>query len=282
MSIKKILLGFLFIIFISCKRDGVQIQYKIQPNYNYSKNLTISSISEINFEADEETLKSIESYGHKLPIQTEATLNLMLDISTGKRSETNEINAFKEYVKADSYTIINGNKREEKKPFSDVKLLGKFNVQGKFIIDSIVGEQLTPQMRYFHSEIIDNYEKKINFPVKEIKVGDKITGNMKLDIPVQGMETVKASIKLTYILREVNRNKAVFESILEAELDPMWGQDNIELVGEGKGTVVFDLDENLLVEYNYELPMDLTIIIGDKITAKIDITMFHNQQMEIN
>ena len=273
----------LFILFLaSCQQEDVQFKNEIKPNKKYTTNLSISSISEINFIADQETLNSIESQGFKLPINTEIASEMTTEISTSDRLKNGDIRAAKDYTEMSSYTIINGDKRAGKSPYSGIKILGKYNKFNKFLIDSIIGQKLTPQMRYFYNETLVGFEKKIKFPKNIMKVGDSIINEAPLSIPIQGMDPVMAIIKTYGILKEIKGNIAVFEFDQGVNLDPIWGQNTITLMGEGKGKAEYDINENQVTKYTSELPMELTIEINEDMTAIIKISMHHNQDLTIN
>lgn len=273
----------LFILFLaSCQQEAVQFKNEIKPNKKYTMNLSISSISEVNFIADQETLNSIESQGFKLPINTEITSEMTTEIRTGDRVKNGDISAAKDYREMSSYTIINGDKRTEKSPYSGSKILGKYNKSNKFLIDSIIGQKLTPQMRYFYNETLVGFEKKIKFPKNIMKVGDSIINEAPLSIPIQGMDPVMAIIKTYGILKEIKGNIAMFEFDQGVNLDPIWGQNTITLMGSGKGKAEYNIKENQVTNYTSELPMELTIEINEGMTAIIKISMHHDQDVTID
>ena len=272
----------LILLIMSCQQEGVQFKNEIKPDKKYTKHLSISSISEVNFIADQEMLDLIESQGYKLPINTEIASEMTTEIITGDRVNNGEIITAKNYREMSSYTIVNGDKKIERSPYSGTKILGKYDKHNRFLIDSIIGQRLTPQMRYFYTQTLVGLEKKIKFPQNIIKVGDSIENEMPLNIPIQGMDPVKAIIKINYILTEIKGNKAVFEIDQIVSLDPIWGQDNISLIGAGKGHSEYDIDEHQLTKYTSEIPMELTIKINEKMTAKIKISMHHDQYVTID
>ena len=280
--IKNFSIIILILSVMSCQQEGVQFKNKIKPNKKYTKHLSISSISEVNFIADQETLDLIESQGYKLPINIEIASEMTTEIITGDRVNNGEIIAAKNYGEMSAYTIINGDKKIEKSPYSGTKVLGRYDKRNKLLIDSIIGQRLTPQMRYFHTETLGGIEKKIIFPQNIVKVGDTIENETPLNIPIQGMDPVKAIIKTNYILKEIRGNKAFLEFAQAVSLDAIWGQDNINLTGVGKGDSQYNIDENQLIKYASELPMELTIKINEKMTAKIKITMYHDQDVTID
>ncbi len=271
----------IFTLILSCNQNNDPFTTIIKPNRKYIKHLIISSHSEVNFIADKETLTQIESNGYKLPISTEITSKMRTNIITKKRDKNNEFFASKEYGEMTTTTIINGKSRIEKKPYSEMRILGKYNVLNEFVIDSIIGVSLTPQMKYFHTVTIENLEKKIKFPANIIKVGDTITNEELMTIPMQGMNPVYVIVKMEYLLKEIDENKAIFELKQKVRLDTNWNQENIILNGSGFGRSVYDIQENQLINYTSELPMKLTIKINEKMTAKIKINMKSKQTINI-
>lgn len=281
--LKKISQAFLILaITMSCKQDAVhQFKQEIKPNKTYIKQLTNSTNSVVNFIADQETLDLIESNGYKLPIKTEIISTMNMDIITKNKDEKGEFLAEKQYGEINTSFTINGKTNIEQKPYSGMRILGKYDSANRFLIDSIVGIKLLPQMKYFHNVIIENMQSKIKFPQNGIKIGDTIKNEMPLDIPVQGMPPVKALIKMQYVFQAIKGEKAIFKLIPKAQLDTKWGQENTQLSGTGIGTSEFDLKENYLTSHSYELPLELTIIVNDEMTAKIKITMKSEQSVSI-
>ncbi len=281
--LKKISQAFLILaLTMSCKQDAVhQFKQEIKPNKTYIKQLTNSTNSVVNFIADQETLDLIESNGYKLPIKTEIISKMNMDIITKNKDEKGEFLAEKQYGEINTSFTINGKTNIEQKPYSGMRILGKYDSANKFFIDSIVGIQLLPQMKYFHNVIIENMQSKIKFPQNGIKIGDTIKNEMPLDIPVQGMSPVKALIKMQYVFQAIKGEKAIFKLISKAQLDTKWGQENTQLSGTGIGTSEFDLKENYLTSHSYVLPLELTIIVNDEMTAKIKITMKSEQSVSI-
>jgi len=280
--LKKLALLFLtFSLILSCNQDKAPFALKIKPNKKYFKKISISSRSEVNFKADKETLAEIESYGYKLPILTESTLKMETKITTKKRNKNGIFIAVKEYGDVLTTSKINDQYKEERKPYSGMTILGRYNDKNDFTIDSIVGIKLTPELYYLHTVVTENTYKKIKFPSKRINVGDTIFNEEHITIPIQGMNAVYIIIKKEYVLKEINNNKAFFILKQKTRLDPTWDQENITMNGLGFGKTVYDIKENQLIDYSSELPIDLTIKINEKMTAKIKIIMTAKQTVKI-
>lgn len=281
--LKKISQIFLIsVLVIGCGQESVRVFSVIKPNKKYTNKLTITSTSETNIIANQETLNKIESNGLKLPFITVIESKMRTDIITNSRGVNGDFIATKRYGEMTSSTTLNGKKSVENKPYSGMKILGRYNKQNEFSIDSIVGVKLTPRLRHFHTYALGYFERKIKTPKKNIKIGDTIKNEMPLNIPMQGMGTVNVIINVNYILTEIIRNKAIFNMILDVYLDSSFGkQENKQISGSGTGRCEYDVDENQLTTYISELPMKLTVKIDDEMTAKINLIIKTEQFIEI-
>lgn len=271
----------LLMLVTSCSKNSVQINSVIKPNKKYINELYITSKSETNIIADRKSLDMIESNGFKLPFITTVETKMRTNITTESRDENGEFFATKEYGQMTSSSTLNGQKSVEKKPYSGMRVLGRYDKKNEFLIDSIVGVELTPRIKYFHTYTIGNYERKIKSPQNNIKIGDTIKNQMQLNLPMQGMNPVDVIIYEQYILTEISKNKAIFILKQEVHLDPSSIQENTQIIGSGTGRCEYDINEDQLTNYTSELPMELNVLIDDKMTAKINIVMITKQNIYV-
>lgn len=273
----------IFTILTSCVRENAQIITLIKPNKKYTKQLNTLSESEIDIVAEQEILAEMEENGIRLPIMSVVESKMRVDIITEDRNDNGEFFATKEYGEVTTSTTLNGKKRFERKPYSGMKILGRYDKKNQLSIDSIVGVKSTHGMKYFHTYTLENLEMKIISSHKLIKIGDTIKNKMPLSIPIQGTDPVNAIRNIDYILTKIANNKAFFKVNEWVQLDPNWGmQENTEIFGTGTGECEFDINQNQLTRFTSELPMDLTVVMDErKMTVKIKMIIKTDQTINV-
>lgn len=278
---KLVLLLLLFTVLTSCVQENIQIETIIKPNKRYLKKINIISKSETNIIADKESLAMVESNGLKLPFITIDETIMTTEIITNKKDDNGEFSVTKKYIEMTTSNTLNGKTNTDRKPYSGMKILGKYDVNNEFIIDSIIGVRLTPRLKYFHTYGLEMYERSIDSPRRFIKIGDTIKSKKPLNIPMQGMDPVDVIIYEDYILTKIDNNKAIFSLYQKVQHNKQLGQRGAQVVGSGIGKCEFDLKENILTNFTSELPMNLTVIIDEKMTAKIKLVLKTEQSVRV-
>ncbi|PQB05784.1 hypothetical protein BST85_13430 [Aureitalea marina] len=261
----------------SYTQESVVFETKFKPNKKYLTQLKSTSYAEIQFIADQEILDRFKSQGIELPMITESETNLATDIITQNLDENGEFPATMEYGKMTSKTTIAGKSTSEEKPYSGMKIIGKYDVDNKFKIDTIISSTVTQQMRTMLRSTLESVQPTINFPEKPMKVGDKFNKEIPMSIPMEGMSPISVIINMEYLLKEIKDGKAFFDIKQNVGLDMSQEQFNVEANGTGSGTSEFDIKENHITKYNSELPMNVTIKVNEKMTMKMKMTTTSEQ-----
>ncbi|WP_339608263.1 hypothetical protein [uncultured Roseivirga sp.] len=256
----------------SWAQESVVFKTKFKPNKKYKTQVKTTSYTEIEFIADQEIMDRLKSQGVELPIITESETNMSTDIITHELDKNGEFTATMEYGKMISNTTINGKTTTEEKPYSGMKILGKYDVDNKFKVDSIIGEKVSQQMRTVLKTTLESVQQAIKFPEKPMKVGETFTSEIPMTIPMEGMNPISVKIDIEYLLTEIKEGKAFFNIKQTVGLDMSQEQLNIIASGTGAGTAQFDIKENFLTKYQSELSMSMTIKINEKMTMKMKST----------
>lgn len=265
----------------SWAQESVVFKTKFKPNKKYKTQVKTTSYTEIEFIADQEIMDRLKSQGVELPIITESETNMSTDIITHELDKNGEFTATMEYGKMISNTTINGKTTTEEKPYSGMKILGKYDVDNKFKVDSIIGEKVSQQMRTVLKTTLESVQQAIKFPEKPMKVGETFTSEIPMTIPMEGMNPISVKIDIEYLLTEIKEGKAFFDIKQTVGLDMSQEQLNIIASGTGAGTAQFDIKENFLTKYQSELPMSMTIKINEKMTMKMKSTTTSEQNVVI-
>jgi hypothetical protein len=280
--IKKITFILLILISItSCAQENVVFKTKFKPNKKYKTQLKTTSHTEIEFIADKEIIDRIKSQGIELPMITESETNMSTDIITQNLDKNGEFPATMEYGKIISKTTISGKTTTEEKPYSGMKILGKYDSENKFKVDTIIGDKVSQQMRNILNTTLESVQQTIKFPEKTMKVGDKFNSEIPMTIPMEGMNPISVKINMEYLLTEIKNRKAYFDIKQTLGLDMSQEQLNIIASGTGTGISEFDIEENYLTKYKSELPMNMTIKVNEKMTMKMKMTTTSEQNVVI-
>jgi hypothetical protein len=280
--IKKLTFVLLILISItSCAQESVTFKTEFKPNKIYKTQLKTTSHTEIEFIADKEIIDRIKSQGIELPMITESEMNMSTDIITEKLDENGEFPATMEYGKMISTTTISGKTTTEEKPYSGMKILGKYNIENKFKVDTIIGDKVSQQMRNILKTTLESVQQAIKFPEKPMKAGDTFDSEIPMTIPMEGMNPISVKINMEYLLTKIKGNKAFFDIKQTVGLDISQEQLNIIASGTGTGTSEFDIKEKYLTKYKSELPMDMTIKVNEKMTMKMKMITTSEQNVVI-
>ena len=176
---------------------------------------------------------------------------------------------------------ISGKTTTEEKPYSGMKILGKYDIENKFKIDTIIGDKVSQQMRNVLKTTLESVQQAIEFPEKPMKVGESFNSEIPMTIPMEGMNPISVKINMEYLLTEIKNGKAFFDIKQTVGLDISQEQLNVVASGTGTGISEFDIKENYLTKYKSKLPMDMTIKVNEKMTMKMKITTTSEQNVVI-
>ena len=275
---------FVLLILISISswaQESVTFKTKFKPNKKYKTQLKTTSQTEIEFEADKEIMDRFKSQGIELPMIMESETNMSTSIVTHDLDENGGFPATMSYGKIISKTTINGEEAIEEKPYSGIKILGKYDTDNKFKVDSILGKNISQQMRTTLIATLENIQQAIKFPEKPLKIGDKFSSEVPMSIPMQGMNPISIKIDIEYLLTEIKGGKAFFDLKQTVTLDTSQEQVNVIVNGTGTGTSEYDINESYLTKYTSRLPMDVTVKVNEKMTMKMKATNTSEQHAVI-
>jgi len=262
-------------------QESVLFKVEFKPNKKYITQLKTYSYSEVDFIADQEILDRIKAKGLELPMITENETNMSTNLITQSKKVNGEFLATIQYGQIISSTTVNGETTIDEKPFSYMKILGKYDKENKFLIDTIIGDKLTQELRNILSSTLESVQLKINFPEKPMIIGETFKSEIPMSIPMEGMNPILIKINTEYLLNKINGNIAIFDLKQTISLDINQEQINITANGSGNGNSEYNIKENYLTKYTSDLPMDMTIKINDKMTAKVKMNTKSEQNVTI-
>ena len=252
-------------------QEGFRFELKIEPNKTYTTQMTTSSQGLIDIIAEDEFLEQLKANGVESPMKLEQEANITMVSKTGTKDANGAMPARMSYEKMNSKTTVNGNKVEVPNTLTDTEIVGIYDADNKFEIDSIIGDNVTEQMRFTLVQTMENIQNQIEFPENEMKIGESFANEIPMSIPVQGMSPMNILVKTTYLLKEVAQGIAHFDLEQEVTLDTEQHQMKMSASGSGKGKCEYSIETNYLVKYDSELPMTLSVEMNEMMDMRMQM-----------
>ncbi|RYM34649.1 hypothetical protein ERX46_04545 [Brumimicrobium glaciale] len=271
----------ILISFTNFAQESVLFEIQYKPNKNYITKTTTTSLSEVDFVADEEIIKALKDNGIDMPMIVNSEVKISSNIFTDNINENGETPATMNYGEMISTNTINGETKTEKLPLSGSKITGKYDKDFMFHVDSIHGENISVETKRNLITTIESVQQSIKFPEQPMKVGDTFKSEVPMSIPIDGMNPVLINISIEYYLKEIKEEKAFFDIVQTVGLDMSREQFNMSAKGTGSGSAIFDIKEGFLTKFITELPMDMTLDINEEISMKLKVKTKSEQITEI-
>lgn len=280
--IKKLTFSFLLLTStLSFSQQSITFKNEFQPNKTYTTKTVTTTYSEVEIIADEELKEQLKNNGFSTPMVTEGEINTTIIIKTHQRKLNGDIEATLEYDEMSSTNTINGETKTENLPFVGMKIKGKYDRDSKLYIDSIIGDNVTEEMKSILLTTIESMQQSIDFPDKEMKVGDTFNSDIPMSIPMPGMNPIEIVIKTDYLLTKIKKGKAYFDFDQSIELGMDIEEMNFSASGSGVGNAIFDIKESSLTDYFSEIPMKMIMEINEDMTLELIMNVTTNQTIKI-
>lgn len=267
--------------FFCFTQESVIFDNKVKPKKEYKTLVVSNSYAEIDFLGDEETMRMLKEQGVELPITSESTSNSTTIITTQKSSKNGEIPATFKYGEITAFTTTNGETKREDNPYTGAIIIGRYDLNNKFNVEQVKGENLTEQMKNTLITTLESVQQAIDFPDKPMKVGDTFHSDVPMSIPIEGFNAINMKIKTDYFLKEIVKNTAFFEIEQEIVMDMSQEEISILANGSGSGTAEYNIEQSYLTKYNSTLPMEMSIDMGDGTTMKVKMATTTDQTTDI-
>jgi hypothetical protein len=170
---KKIIYLFLLLSGLHVKaQDSVLFKIKYLPEHKHISSMDINNHTEMNIEADKETLDKIKSKGVQLPLILTAKTSMTYEIQTGSLSNDKSFPLTINYTGINSTQTFNGEeKTSPPSPLLNLKIYAHYNQDSKMQIDSMPGKNVNDTLRATISATIKNLQNQIKFPEQPLKIG---------------------------------------------------------------------------------------------------------------
>ncbi|MBL6447535.1 hypothetical protein JMN32_14550 [Fulvivirga sp. 29W222] len=281
---KKLLLTYVLFslsFLYSLAQDEVLFKAKLIPNTTYKLVMSTSSVSTVNFEADQQILDQIAASGTTLPMEVKAEQNFATTIETGDTGESEKFQFTTIYDDAYALQSLNGTPvPTPESPLKGAKIYGQVSGDISLKVDSVTGN-LAPEFESSVIQMTEQLIKNIKYPEKPMKVGDQFNQEVPMTVPMAGASPMQILIITTYKLKSITDNKAHFDLTQELKLNGDMEGGNMEAKGSGTGFSVYDIAHHFIVDTSSDLNMNLSVK-SDQFTVKAKANVKTSQKTEIS
>ncbi len=267
---KLVLVGVLILMSVSIwSQEGFQFEIKVKPNTTYTTQVESSTDGIIDIIADDTILEQMKASGMETPMTMQQQSNITMVSQTSTKNSDGNISATMTYEKVKSDIVVNGKAMNQPSPLDSMQIMGKFNSENKFEVDSIVGSSLNDQLRSTIAQTMETVQKQIDFPEEKIYVGDTFTNEIPMSIPMQGMNPMEIVVNTVYTLKKVDNNIAYFDLTQALTLDTEQEAMKMSATGSGTGSCEYSTKAKWLVKYESDLPMNLSLEMNAMMSMKM-------------
>lgn len=262
---KKIVLLIILVTNFTIGQESFRFQTGFQPNSEYLFIMKTKGETQINFFGDSLILANLKNNGIELPIISKNTSEVNVLTKTGEVDSQNAIQAIIEYQNSTNKIMIEGELTEQKNPISGTTAYGRYLENNHFEVDSINNSSISEETIQNLKQTINQVQQNINFPDRELVLGDSFTNIIPLNMPIKNMAPIEILIVTDYTLIEVKNNLAKFNLIQEMELKSSNPQLEIKLDGEGKGYSEFNIQDKTISKHHSDISMTMIMTVNEKL-----------------
>ncbi|MEO8885491.1 MAG: hypothetical protein ABI367_05470 [Mucilaginibacter sp.] len=205
-----------------------------------------------------------------------------LSIETDKKNGKEKI-PFKMFYDAKQRFIPMQEKFTQLNPKLDKQVYGNINDE-KIDIDTVPGKKAKQVSDNDWTRIINEFELDLSFPLKPLSIGESFTRTAYIQIiHVGGL--YQMPINITYILRNVKDNIAVFDTQLAMNFDFNWAKGfKAKGTAKGMGKLIFNIAKSYPEYISSDLEMNysgsrtsIDIIVDTKPTTLRRVVEIKNE-----
>lgn len=240
-------------------QNKVLLKMSMAPDKTYKTLMNNQMEMEMNVKGDSALINQLTSNGMTLPITMHMTQSIAVTTKTGAQREDKIIPVTITYDKMSATQSIGGQETvQDTNPFANTVIEGTTKGDWKISIDTIRGE-LNDAMKTSLRQVIDNLQGNINFPTKELKIGDSFDQELPMNLPIPEAQ-MRMKLVVKYILKEIKNNKALFDlkETINMDMDTDQGASKGTGAGTGTGTLIFDIGKSIAehsdsdIEFHFE------------------------------
>ncbi len=264
-------------------QKGVVLKVKYLPNHDYQTSLSMDMKLVATITGDQQIIDKLNSQGITQPVNANLSLAMSGDSRTGAMAADKTFPINIDYKINNISVSANGKEMPipPKITEKDLKVVGHVSEDWKIQIDSAEGKKVTDSTEKKMKQMMNLFQKQIQFPDKALKPGDTFTQGSPMDIPITQGQSIHIDAGMTYKLVSISDGKAYFDLTPNFSMNLQIKTVSINVSGTGTGKMVYDIKNNFplskegtlnmkIKETSDKLNVDATAVITTKYTAAIN------------
>ena len=232
-----------------------------EPDKTYIVNTEALSDDFIDMEGSESIVDKLKENGLQFPLKVLGTQSIEQKIITGKCQSDSSFSITMNIEKIDSRNTTNGVEKTDttKNIFKKLVMEAVYHPVKGTTNFSLRGLNIPENFKSVLTKMMESMLNKLNFPEKELKIGDSFDLELPMQIPIPGVEKIEIKIVSTYILEKVEKNDLIFSTkskMIISQNDPII---KLEATGEGSGSFVYSRINKFLSSDTQDFSMIMKI-----------------------
>jgi hypothetical protein len=264
-------------------QNGVVLKVKYLPNHDYKTSISGNVKFIVNLTGDQQLLDKLNSQGITNPVNANLSLDIAGDTKTGAMGADKTFPVNMDYKINNISVSANGKEMPipPKVTEKDLKMVGHISQDWKLHLDSAEGKKIVDSTEKKMQQMMDIFQKQVQFPDKALKPGDTFTQGSPMDIPITQGQSIHIDAGVTYKLVSISDGKAYFDLVPNFNMNFQIKAVSINISGTGTGKMVYDVKNNFPLSKDGminmkikvtsdKLNVDGTAVIDTKYTATIN------------
>jgi len=249
-------------------QNGVVFKIKYLPGRNYATMVNVGMKINATLSGDQQLIDKLSAQGITQPMNASLSLSINGNTKTGVLNSDKTFPLNMDYKIADISVEANGKQFPipPKATDKDIKASGHITQDWQLQIDSADGKKVNDTTSKKMQQMLDMFQKQIQFPDKPLKPGDTFTQGAPMNIPVKGTDNIVVNASTTYKLVSIADGKAYFDIVPNFSMDFKIKTIAVNVIGTGTGKMVYSIKDS------FPISKEGTVNLKIKVTSdKINV-----------
>jgi hypothetical protein len=251
--------------------------YKPKSQYNF--NTEYYSVLKSSLEGDKNLVSGINT-GLIFPLTVTGSSSAEFSMITGNAVFDNSLPVLLTFNKGLTKTIINETSRRQKSQLVGITVEGVIINNSKLILNPNNKKVLDDSKKQEILTTINTAEYRIQFPDRQLIIGDQFSQTDTMDIPINGLKTVHCIVNTTFILSDTLNNVAHFGLSQTIIQDKNKKIPDIDVNGIGNGDVEYDIQNNYLKRHVANSSITFTFK-SENLSVRYELNSTVNRQIQL-
>lgn len=256
---KSIYLILLLVVFKASAQESIVFKMNYLPEHRYNSIIEMHNNVEVNFKGPKEEQDKLKAEGVQSPMTVAGATSTEYTIQTGVATEEKKFPATIIYSNIISTQFLNN--KELSLPESTIggkKIYAHSDSNDMLHIDSIGGKEGNDSLLSSVSAVFNNVNMQMNFPEKNLKVGESFTQDAPMNLPLFG-SNMTATVKVVYTLTKIKDGNGLFDVVQTSNIKANIMQGDINMIVEGTGKLIFSIKNKFPIQYSTDTTLKFTL-----------------------